>query len=1410
MNFCAQKKQGLYFLRLMLVIFIACACSSICAQQNKIDSLKNLIAKSKTDTGKIDLYEKLGDAYRNARKMDSCISSFELALAINEKNNYSLQHQCWDMAALDYILYEMGNYTESLKYTFDHLALSKKINDTAQIGGAYLVFGHDYRELGEYRLSLDNYFKAYHFWEIFHKGRHEPPDNTFTILCISQVYLKMNKIDSSIVYAHQGYKLGKEASNGGYILLSERLLGDINSAKGDEEAALNYYRQYIPDFVKYKERNRDLGFVLNSMAGIFNKRGQYDSAIFYAKKSLSNAQQYQDQQNIYTASKMLSELYQAKDNDVNNHHVKEPPDTADIFANDKKWVYGVIVDKKDVYKNIDSLRSLLKAANDDNIKSQILKDLGEQYMQINEYDSGINCVQKSLELLQKNKDAVTAELDRLKFLNYNTYITGNYLLSIQYSLQIVEICKRINDPNESAFTLTLIGTNYEGLGDYRKAIDYLLLGKKALERYESGHWAIQNLAEVYLKMHMLDSALYYNQKAYYIADTGHNQQYMKDFAIRIFAFIYAERGDDELAFKYFRLFISDFFKYDLNNREIGHAYLGLAKLLLKNNQVDSSMFYAKRALTAATKFDDAEYVYNASNFLYALHDSLNNESEAFKYFKIAQAAKDSMASIEKIRQIQNLAYQEQVREKEQEEANAKERARNTLFIIIGATMVAIVSFLVWNRIRQLRLKHKMILEQKEAEKLKAIDRMKEKFFTNITHELRTPLSLILSPAEFYLQHPEELKDQHKFLESVYKNSNYLLNLINQLLDISKLDAGKMNVSLSKGNFGNYIAGIVRTFDEEAEKKNINLHFENDLNGDYLFDVEHWKKIVNNLLANALKFTPAKGNIFVSLHPLSSTTDATTVEFSVKDTGIGISKEQLPFITDRFYQADNNLTRKYEGAGIGLSLVNELVKLMNGKLEVQSEEGKGSAFTITTQLTSAKGKDNFPDVPVLSESIQVTNINTTKKVAATVENKNVPVVLVTEDNPELQGFLQNSIQSLYKVITTSNGAEGFEMALSEMPDVIISDVMMPVMDGFEFCDKIKNNPATSHIPFIILTAKTTYESKIAGLQKGADDYLTKPFSVDELRTKIRNILDRQDKLRKHYIEQLTSAKPLPSASGMQDEFLKKTYKIIQEHLDDSQLSVEFLAGKMALNGHALNRKFSSLLGLTTNELIRQFKMKKAEMEHEMLELDAKALRSQMNPHFIFNCLNSIKALIQKNEDEKAITYLTTFSKLIRTIFQNADKREITLFDEIETCRLYTELESMRFGKKINYHFHVDSTADLKSVMVPALTIQPFIENAIWHGIMPKESNGNLKVNVEKNDGLVTCIIDDDGIGREVSMQNKFKGKTSSHESKGVHLTQIRLNIDNALNERNATVEIIDKKDEAGKPKGTTVVLVFTED
>jgi LytS/YehU family sensor histidine kinase len=226
--------------------------------------------------------------------------------------------------------------------------------------------------------------------------------------------------------------------------------------------------------------------------------------------------------------------------------------------------------------------------------------------------------------------------------------------------------------------------------------------------------------------------------------------------------------------------------------------------------------------------------------------------------------------------------------------------------------------------------------------------------------------------------------------------------------------------------------------------------------------------------------------------------------------------------------------------------------------------------------------------------------------------------------------------------------------------------------------------------------------------------------------------------------------------------------------------------------------------------RKQKRQKSAIEKTILQLETKALRAQMNPHFIFNCMNSIKAIIQNNEQEKAVNYLTAFSKLIRTIFQNSDKKEISLYDEIETCKLYAQLENMRLGNKFCCRFIINEDIDLKSIMVPALILQPFIENAIWHGIMPGKNTGMITVSIQKKNKIIQCVIDDDGIGRIISLKNKFRNGDVAHESRGVHLTQTRLNLDNVLNERHATIKIIDKINGENEYAGTKVIIVFKEE
>ncbi len=490
------------------------------------------------------------------------------------------------------------------------------------------------------------------------------------------------------------------------------------------------------------------------------------------------------------------------------------------------------------------------------------------------------------------------------------------------------------------------------------------------------------------------------------------------------------------------------------------------------------------------------------------------------------------------------------------------------------------------RLKRMQLHQEMILKEKETQRIKEVEEIKDKFFSNITHELRTPLSLIISPADHYLRHPEEFKDHEGFLRAVRRNASQLLRLINQLLDMSKIESGNMKLALTGAYFSDYIRKLVAGFEPLAAQKHIKLRFESDHDESYFFDPEKWERIMYNLLGNAIKFTSPNGVIIVSIKMSNGNMPVHEMELKVCDTGIGIAPHHIPHLFSRFYQADSSVTRGYQGTGIGLSLVKELVDLMDGSISVESEEGKGAAFIIKLRLHKApegarlEPKEKLELLPVITPE---------NKTTATEE---APVLLIAEDNEELNAFITACLQPYYRVFSVPDGRQGWEMAVKELPDIIISDMMMPDMDGFEFCEKIKNDAATSHIAFILLTAKAAYESRISGLGKGADDYLTKPFYVEELLLRIRNILTARAALKQYLKQQLEPEAVLPQPEHVHDEFMSKLYSVIEEELTHSGFSVGDLAGKMNMSRSTLNRKLAAIIGMSANEIIRKYRLKKA--------------------------------------------------------------------------------------------------------------------------------------------------------------------------------------------------------------------------
>lgn len=484
--------------------------------------------------------------------------------------------------------------------------------------------------------------------------------------------------------------------------------------------------------------------------------------------------------------------------------------------------------------------------------------------------------------------------------------------------------------------------------------------------------------------------------------------------------------------------------------------------------------------------------------------------------------------------------------------------------------------------------------RQQADQLAELNQTRSRFVTNLTHEFRTPLSLILSPAQKLLESPTLPTTVRTALRTIDRNARHLLRQVNQLLDLARLEDNRMQLSPQNLHIDKLTRQLVELFESSAREKQITLRFRavGDTN-ESLIDADKWGKIVYNLLANAIKFTPPGGQVDVEY---GQTADE--IAFAVHDTGIGIAAEKLPFVFDRFYQVDDALTRSFEGTGVGLSLVRELTQLMGGTVHVTSQPGEGSVFTVTLpRQHPIAGIESQPESDLLPVAVRAPiseQPEPESEVSAPASVDDQTLVLVVEDNAELRSFMVDELASRYRVLAAANGAEGWEAARQHLPDVVITDVMMPQMDGFQLTKRIKTTPATDHVAVVMLTARSTHESRLDGLKYGADDYLTKPVDLNELRLRVGNLIAHRQKLRDFFRKQVQTVldEKQPVAALVDDPFLARVYSLLESHLDNSKLKVEWLADQLAMDRKTLYRKLQSKIQLKPNELIRSYRLRRA--------------------------------------------------------------------------------------------------------------------------------------------------------------------------------------------------------------------------
>ena len=519
-------------------------------------------------------------------------------------------------------------------------------------------------------------------------------------------------------------------------------------------------------------------------------------------------------------------------------------------------------------------------------------------------------------------------------------------------------------------------------------------------------------------------------------------------------------------------------------------------------------------------------------------------------------------------------------------------------------MLVVIIFLIYVLFRFIlnreKIKHQLVLERVNARKLHELDMMKLKFFTNISHEIRTPLTLILGPLEKLINKDfskEETKDN---LVLMHRNAKNLDKLISQLLDFRKLQTGNLKLNLTEGDIVNFVRNIVDSFNDFAIEKGISLKFntlKKHLNA--AFDPDKIEKILNNLISNAFKFTTQGGTITVNLSLIfdsgdndfnEAEKDKQFIELIVKDTGRGIAANHLNKIFQRFFQTESEDSNS--GVGIGLALVKELVNVHRGNIFVTSKPGKGTKFTIRVPYY-AERNEKQTESGVEPESGELTSIETFLGNEGDVnDNLSTKIMLVVEDNADVRKFIAGHFNSTYKIVQAKNGEEGWRIAIELIPDIIISDVLMPVMDGYELCKLIKNDERTSHIPVLLLTALHSKEHEIKGLTTGADDFITKPFDLSVLQAKVENMLSIRESLKQKFTGTVVLEPKNVVISSPDERFLQKAIEVVEKNISDSDLDIETFSVKVGVSRMQLYRKLHALTDMTVKEFIRHIRLKRA--------------------------------------------------------------------------------------------------------------------------------------------------------------------------------------------------------------------------
>ena len=780
---------------------------------------------------------------------------------------------------------------------------------------------------------------------------------------------------------------------------------------------------------------------------------------------------------------------------------------------------------------------------------------------------------------------------------YNT--KNQYTTAISYALKALKTAEDSGDAALIAKTLGTVGRIHDDMGNYTRALTYyrksLAINLQRRDDYEIGY-SYNALGALYYELDKMDSAIIYYKLSLAIREKMGDENAAAQSFINL-GLSYQDLGQDDLAIQYFNRALPSARKIN-NKSRIFSLSLGLGKSYTVLGDYAKAELALMEGLQMARELGSGLDEKNAYSRLRDLESARGNYKRALDYARLRSDLQDSLYDMGNAQQVTEMEKRYETDKKEhaikllEKEKQIEEFWRVGLLTAIVSGCIAFTVIFLLQRSRNRKSRELLEVQRVLNTKLGEVDRAKSRFFANISHEFRTPLTLILAPLDEKLKKPLTTEER-EITALMRRNAQRLLNLVNQLLDLSRLDAGKMTLTVRPGDLNQFLKVFTASFNSLAQHKDIHFITEIQPLPDIAwFDEDKLEKIITNILINAFKFTPEAGIVTFVAWPRDN-----RLSIVVTDTGIGIPESEQQEIFSPFYQGSRASEGIMEGAGLGLPLVKELLKVYGGHIDLTSRENHGTTVSLSVpftreDFTAAQRIDEFAwPRPVAILPDEYTDTPPADDTEESPDTKDKDTLLVVEDNTDLRNFMMECLSPEFHVLTAANGEEGVGVAIGTIPSLILSDLMMPRMDGMALTRVLKTDERTSHIPIILLTAKDDSSSRIQGLNTGADDYLTKPFSYDELRARIHNLIRQRRQLAERYRDRVT----LPTtteARSMDEKFLQKSLAIVERHLDDSSFSVEKMAEEVGLSRTQLLRKIKALTGLSPSDLIRDLRLQKA--------------------------------------------------------------------------------------------------------------------------------------------------------------------------------------------------------------------------